>query len=363
MRVQDKLHSTGQSLWLSQVSREMIEAGSLLAQIEDLSITGVAVSPEAVCRALSSSHAYDGAIAKKLKTGVYGKELALELILEDVHYAADLLRHIFDRTKGTDGWAVLPISPLISNNADSLLSSVLALQSAMKRPNMLLTVPGLSSELAAIEEIAFAGISCNIACIYSHDQLLDAADACLRGIERRIDAGLKPAATTFTSIEISRLAASFLKEMLLEKATRTAIDVAGNIYRTMRELHTSQRWERAYNEGARPLRLVWVGPEDNQANGSTAALFKHLVAPSTVMALSDNDMKELLHDQVMFSLMQAEGEGGKEFATGPDFKSYAAELQERHFALQVQSWIALLENVARKSATVVQEKTFSEGIQ
>ena len=148
-----------------------------------------------------------------------------------------------------------------------------------------------------------------------------------------------------------------------EKAIRAAIDVAENIYGTMHVLHTSQQWQRAYNEGARPLRLVWVGPEDNQANGSTAALFKHLVAPRTVMALTANDARELLRDQVMFATMQAGGEEAKEFATGADFSAYAAELQQNNFALQVKSWIALLENVARKSATVVQEKTFSEGIQ
>ena len=205
MKVHTRLRTAGQSLWMSQVSREMIEAGSLIAQIEDLSITGIVVSPEAVCRALSSSLVYDGAIAKKLKTGLYGKELAFELILEDVHYAADLLRHVFDRTEGTDGWALLPISPLISNNADTLLSSVLALHSAVKRPNTLMTIPGLPGELTTIEEITFAGIPCNVACIYSHDQFLNAADACLRGIERRIAAGLKPAATAFISIEISRM--------------------------------------------------------------------------------------------------------------------------------------------------------------
>ena len=363
MKVHTRLRAAGQSLWLSQVSREMIEAGSLIALIEDLSITGVAVSPEAVCRGLSSSLVYDGAIAKKLKMGLYGKELAFELILEDVHYAADLLRHVFDRTEGTDGWAVLPISPLISNNADTLLSSVLSLQSEIKRPNTLLTVPGLPSELAAIEEMAFKGIPCNVACIYSHDQFMDAAHACLRGIERRITAGLKPAATAFISIEISRLAASFLEEMPPGKATQAAINVAENIYRTMRTLHTSQRWERAYNEGTRPLRLVWVGPEDNHTTDSTAALFKHLVAPRTVMALPKRDIKELHQDQAVFTPMQAEGQDGKEFATGPDFKSYAAELQEKNFTLQVQSWIALLENVARKSAAVVQEKTLSEASQ
>ena len=363
MKVQTRLRTAGQSLWLSEVSREMIEAGSLSAQIEDLSITGVAVSPAAVCQAISSSHVYDGAIAKKLKKGIYGKELALELILEDVHYAADLLRHVYDRTEGTDGWAVLPLSPIVSNNGDSLLSSIQALQSELKRPNAFVTAPGLAGELAAIEEIAFAGIPCNVACIYSHDQFLGAAEACLHGIERRIAAGLKPAVTIYISVEISRLANSFLREMPPEKAIRAAIDVAENIYGTMHVLHTSQQWQRAYNEGARPLRLVWVGPEDNQANSSTAALFKHLVAPRTVMALTANDARELLRDQVMFATMQAGGEEAKEFATGADFSAYAAELQQNNFALQVKSWIALLENVARKSATVVQEKTFSEGIQ
>lgn len=360
MKEHTRLRAAGQSLWMSQVSREMIQAGSLITQIEDLSITGVAVSPKAVCQALSSGHVYDGAITKKLKTGLFGKELAFELILEDVHYAADLLRHVFDRTEGTDGWAVLPISPLISNNADTLLSSVLALQSEIKRPNTLLTVPGLPSELAAIEEMAFKGIPCNIACIYSHEQFLDAADACLRGIERRITAGLKPAATAFISIEISRLAASFLEDMPPGKATQTAISVAENIYRSMRILHTSQRWERAYNEGARPLRLVWVGPEDNHTADSTAALFKHLVAPRTVMALSDNHTKELIQPQVIFSPLQAEGEDGRELVNVPDFNAHAAELQKKNFVLQIQLWIALLENVARKSAAVVQEKTFSE---
>ncbi len=357
MRVQDKLHSTGQSLWLSHASRQMIESGSLLAKIEDLSITGVAVSPEAVCRALSSSDVYDGTIAKKLKNGVYGKKLAFELILEDVHYAADLLRNVYDRTEATDGWAVLPISPLISNNADTILSSFLSLQSALKRPNALLTLPGLPDELTAIEEIAFKGIPCNIACIYSLEQFQGAADACLRGIERRIAAGLKPAVAAFISIEISWLAASFLEEMPLEKATHTAIGIAKNIYRAMRELHTSQRWERAYNEGARPLRLVWVGPEDNQTTDSTVALFKQLVAPLTAMALSDNDIRELLHDQVIFSALQAEGVGRKEVSTGPGFNASAAGLQEKNFALQVQSWIALLENVARKRTALVREKT------
>ena len=173
----EKLHGAGQSLWLNHVAREQIYNGLLIQYIEGGVMTGLFISPQAVCRTLNTSPAYDVGVCNKINQGLYGESLALELILEDLHHAADMLRHVFDRTAGVDGWASLPVSPLLASDRDTQLQSVSVLHTQLKRKNTLITVPGLPDMLGAIEEIVFAGIPINISLIYSRNQYLKDAEA------------------------------------------------------------------------------------------------------------------------------------------------------------------------------------------
>lgn len=359
MEVLERLHGAGQSLWMDHVAREQIYNGSLMQYIEDGVITGLSLSPQAVCHTMHSSPVYDDGIIKKLGQGLYGESLAIDLILEDFHHAADLLRPVFDRTDGVDGWAALPVFPLLTSDPDRLLQSVLVLHSQLKRKNTLITVPGLPDMLGTIEEIVFAGIPIIISLIYSCDQYLNAAKMYLRGIERRVDAGLKPAVSAFISIPIFHLAAELSKEMKQQAATEASIANARKIYKTMRTLHISQQWERAYNAGARPLRLIWASLDDEPTAASDISLYDQLVAPFTVAAMSEQTMGAFIKHGQPDALLPADSDDCKEIQADhqkSSFKHLAGSLQDEATAEQVKTWITLLDAVARKSAVVMQSK-------
>ena len=361
MEALEKLHNAGQSLWMDHVAREQIYNGSLMQYIEDGVITGLSLSPQAVCHTMHSSPAYDDGICKKLGKGLWGESLAIDLILEDIHHAADLLRHVFDRTGGVDGWASLPVSPLLASDRDTQLQSVSVLHTQLKRKNTLISVPGLPDMLGTIEEIVFAGIPINISLIYSSDQYLNAAEAYLRGIERRIDAGLKPAVSAFISIPIFDLATALSKEMKQQAATGASIAIARKIYKTMRTLHASQQWERAYNAGARPLRLIWASLDDESAAASDISLYDQLVAPFTVAAMSEQTMGAFIKHGQPDALLPVEGVDNEEILAGHqkaglNFNHLAGSLQDDATGRQVITWITLLDAVARKSAVVMQSE-------
>ena len=362
----EKLDGAGQSLWLNNVAREQIYNGSLTQYIEGGVITGVCLSPQAVCHTLNSSPVYDVGIYNKINQGLYGEPLALELIFEDLLHAADMLRNVFDRTAGVDGWASLPMSPLLTSDPSRLLQTALVLHTRLKRENTLITVPGLPDMSEKIEEIVFAGIPINISLIYSCDQYLNAAEAHLRGIERRIDAGLNPAVPGFISIPVFHIAAALSKKIPKLAATRASLAIARKIYTTMRTLHTSRQWERAYNAGARPLRLIWLSPDDDSTVASNISLYDQLVAPFTVAAMSEWAILEFITHGHPEALLATDDDDCEEIPAGHqkaglNFKPLAVSLQDEAAALQVTEWIMLLDVVARKSTALVQAKPVAAG--
>ena len=346
---------------MDHVTREQNDNSSLIHSIEDGSVTGLSLSLQALCRTMGSSSVYDEGICKKLGKGLYGESLAIDLIFEDLHHAADLLRHVFNRTDGVDGWAVFPVASLLTSNPANLLQSVFDLHAGLKRDNTLITVPGLPDMLGIIEEIVFAGIPINISLIYSSKQYLKAAEAYLRGLERRIDAGLNPAVPAFISIPIFHLAAALSRELGNQAAIRTSIAVARKIYKSMRTLHTSQQWERVYNFGARPLRLIWTDSNDESVAVSGRSLYEYLVAPFTVAAMSEKAMERLLSHEHPDPLIPADGDDCEEILashqkTGLSFKHFSCSLQDDAAAKEVKTWISLLDVLARKSAALTQRK-------
>lgn len=362
MRALERLRSAGQSLWMDNVTREQIYDGSLMQNIEDDVITGSSFSLHALCRSLHSNTFYDDRICKKLNEDLYGEVLAFDLILEDVRHAASLLSHVFDRTDGIDGWATLPISPLKTDNPDTLLQYLSVLHSRLQRKNILITVPGFPDMLGAIEEMVFTEIPVNISLIYSCDQYLDAAAACLRGIERRIAAGLNPTAAAFISIPIFHLATILSKEMKPQEATRVSIAIARKIYESMRTMHTSQQWARVYNAGARPVRLIWDVSVDDVVTVPDISLCDYLIAPFTIASMTERTMEKFINNEHHGALMPEDGGDceeildGQQKKSGLSFESLATGLQDDAAALQVKIWITLLDAVARKSADLMQTK-------
>lgn len=361
MNLQERLRTTGQSLWLDHVSREQIHDGSLMRCITDWSITGISICPEAFGNSLSFSGIYDDVILKKLEDGLYGEELVRGLICEDVRYSADLLRHVYDRTDGVDGWVVFPGSPLSIYVTDLLAKAVTELYVHVQRPNILATIAGTSENLSTIEEIIFAGVPLNISFIYSHNQYLSVADAYMRGINRRITAGLKPTVSAFISIPISRLARALNKTVAPKTASITAIAMAKKIFKTMRIQHTSSQWERAYSAGAKPLKIIWSGSAYEQGKDSDSLLQRQLLAPFTVTSLAEVEIKSFFSRTRIEPIMP--NDGGDCEKTLQDLKDkgvnldgLATTLQKEDVTAQLKTWIMLREIVAHKSATVIQTK-------
>ena len=204
MKATQLLHNLGQSLWLDNITRDLLNSGTLKRYIDELSVTGLTSNPTIFDHAIKNSTAYDAAIRKKLGEGKSGEELFFELALEDLTRAADLFRPIYDRTNGVDGWVSLEVSPLLAHDTASTLAAAKSLHARAGRPNLLIKIPGTKEGLPAIEEAIFAGIPINVTLLFSHEQYIAAAEAFLRGIERRIDAGLKPEVSSVASVFISR---------------------------------------------------------------------------------------------------------------------------------------------------------------
>src|SRR5205809_5752143 len=204
MKATETLHDRGQSLWLDNITRDLLETGTLKRYIDELSVTPLTTNPTIFDHAIKNSSAYDAAIRKKVKEGKSGEELFFELALEDLTRAADLFRPIWDRTAGVDGWVSLEVSPLLAHDTASTLAAARALHARAGRPNLLIKIPGTKEGLPAIEEAIFAGVPIHVTLLFSHEHYLAAADAFLRGIERRIEAGLKPGIGSVASVFVSR---------------------------------------------------------------------------------------------------------------------------------------------------------------
>jgi len=350
----EQLGSAGQSLWMSHVSRRSLREGSLTEHIEYGSVTGGALCLKAISQALGSSEVYDASIYNNLKEGIFGEPLAIDLILDDVRYAADLLRHVFEITDGVDGWAVLPILPQTANSTEVFAQEISALYARMRRPNILISIPSVPEMMEAIEEIIFTGTPINISLIYSSDQYLEVAGAYMRGIERRISAGLKPAVSAFISIPISRLANEFFKSMTITEATQSALDSAKDIFRTIRALHISQSWERINSKGTRPLRVIWQASGDDFSEGLTYELFYNLIAPFTIMMMSEPAMGGEFTQMELRQPMTRDLVDREEFPVDSDNgRNLAKVMQEGDHADQTKNWIELLEALAKKSASII----------
>jgi len=355
MKATQLLHNLGQSLWLDNITRDLIDSGTLKRYINELSVTGLTSNPTIFDHAIKNSSSYDPAIRKKLDDGKSGEELFFELALEDLTRAADLFRPTFDRTNGVDGWVSLEVSPLLAHDASSTLTAAKRLHARARRPNLLIKIPGTKEGLPAIEEAIFAGIPINVTLLFSREQYDAAAEAFVRGIERRIDAGLKPNIASVASVFVSRWDAAVAGKGPAALNNTLGIAVAKRTYKAYRELLGSPRWERIYNAGARPQRLLWASTGTKDPKASDVLYIKALAAPFTVNTMPEGTLKALADHGDLSEIMSADGGDceavlGQFAAAGIDIDELAAKLQDDGARSFVSSWNELMEVIASKSA-------------
>jgi len=349
------LHDLGQSLWLDNITRNLLQTGVLRRYIDEFSVTGLTSNPTIFDHAIKNSGDYDDAIKGKLAEGKSGEKLFFELALDDLAQAADLFRPIHDRTCGVDGWVSLEVSPLLAHDTQSTIAEAKDLHAQARRPNVFIKIPGTPEGLPAIEEAIFAGVPINVTLLFSDDQYLAAANAFMRGIERRIEAGLKPDVPSVASIFISRWDVAVIGKVPEALNDRLGIAIAKRTYKAYLGLLSSPRWMRAYNAGARPQRLLWASTGTKDPKASDVLYVNTLAAPFTVNTMPDGTLKALAeHGHVGTTLPANGGDSEEELARFADAKidvdALSRQLQDEGAKSFVKSWNDLLDVISSKSA-------------
>ena len=357
MKATQLLHNLGQSLWLDNITRDLLDSGTLKQYINDLSVTGLTSNPTIFDHAIKNSAAYDSAISRKLTKRESTEDIFFELALEDLTRAADLFRPIHEETNGVDGWVSLEVSPTLAHDTASTLAAARDLFARAACPNLLIKIPGTKEGLPAIEEAIFSGIPVNVTLLFSREQYLAAAEAFLRGIERRIDADLNPNVGSVASVFVSRWDAAVVSKTPDELHNQLGIAVAKRTYRAARELLTSPRWSRVYNLGARPQRLLWASTGTKDPKASDILYIKSLAAPFTVNTMPEGTLKALATHTELGELLPADGGNSEEVIAqftkaGIDVDALAAQLQDEGAESFVKSWKDLMGVISSKSAAL-----------
>ena len=357
MKATKQLHDLGQSLWLDNITRDLLDSGTLKRYIEDLSVTGLTSNPTIFDHAIKNSAAYDAPIREKLRKGKFGEELFFDLALEDLTRAADIFLPTYLRTKGMDGWVSLEVSPLLAHDTASTIAAAKDLYERAGPPNLFIKIPGTKEGLPAIEETIFAGIPVNVTLLFSREQYLAAAEAFLRGIERRIDAGLNPHVGSVASVFISRWDTAVAGKVPDKLRNQLGIAIAKRTFKAYRDLLSSDRWQRAFNFGALPQRLLWASTGTKDPKAPDTLYIKALAAPFTVNTMPEATLKAFGDHGELGGSLQADGGDSEEvlaqFAKADiDVDALAVQLQDEGAKSFVKSWDDLMSVIDVKSAAL-----------
>jgi transaldolase len=357
MKATRKLHDLGQSLWLDNITRDMLDAGTLQRYIDELSVTGLTSNPTIFNHAIKNSSAYDAAIRKRLKGARSSEALFFELALEDITRAADLFRPVWDRTNGVDGWVSLEVSPLLAHDTASTLAAAKDLHARAGRPNLFIKIPGTREGLPAIEEAIFSGVPINVTLLFSREHYVAAADAYTRGIERRIAAGLNPQVGSVASLFISRWDAAVQAKVPEALRNRLGIAIGQRTYKAYADMLDSPRWQRIFNAGARPQRLLMASTGTKDPNASDVLYIGALAAPLTVNTMPEGTLQAFAdHGSVGATIPPDGGECEAVLAgfakAGVDADALAARLQDEGATAFVKSWNELMDVIASKCSAL-----------
>ena len=349
-----KLHDLGQRLWLDNITRELLVKGVLARYIAELSITGLTSNPTIFEHAISSGTFYDDAIQKLAARGLSSEGVFFELALEDLTRAADLFRPTFDASDGVDGWVSLEVSPLLANDTANSIKTAAQLYARAARPNLFIKIPGTPEGIAAIEESIFGGVPINVTLLFSREHYVAAAEAYLRGIERRIKAGLDPRIESIASLFVSRWDVAVNEEVSPPFHNRLGIAIAMRTYKAYRDLLASKRWQALAAAGARPQRLLWASTGSKDPAAPDTLYVEALAAPDTINTIPEKTLHAFADHGEVGAPLPANGGYAEavleEFRReGIDDEALAARLQREGVESFAKSWSGLMARIRKKS--------------
>lgn len=358
MNAPQQLHRLGQRLWLDNITRALLASGTLSRYIAEFAITGLTSNPTIFDQAIRSGDFYDEAIRKKSHAGMSGEALFFELALEDLIQAADLFRPIHDASNGIEGWVSLEVSPLLADDTAGTINAAAQLYARAQRPNLFIKIPGTPAGVVAIEETIFAGVPVNVTLLFSSQQYIAAAEAYLRGIERRIAAGLHPKVASVASIFVSRWDVAVKDAIQGEFRNRLGIAIAMRAYKAYRDVLASPRWQRLASSGARPQRLLWASTGSKDPAISDTLYVEALAAPDTINTIPEKTLLAFAaHGKVQNVLPVDEGYAEAVIAEftreGINDELLATDLQRQGVDAFAQSWLDLMYRIGSKSAALI----------
>jgi transaldolase len=356
VKATESLHERGQSLWLDNITRGLLDDGTIQRYIDTYSVTGLTSNPSIFDKAIGSGD-YDDAIRAKAPQGLSAEALFFELAIEDLRRAADLFLPVHERTDGVDGWVSLEVSPLLAYDTSRTVAAVKDLHDRAGRANLFIKIPGTAEGLPAITESIASGVPVNVTLLFSADQYLAAADAYLTGVERRIAAGLDPAVGSVASVFMSRWDVAVAKQVPPDLADKLALTVGLDVYRAYRRLMSSDRFQRLANDGARVQRLLWASTSTKDPNAPDTLYVHGLAAPYTVNTMPDGTLKAFYDHGEVGDPLPADGGDADAMlarfaAAGVDVGEVAARLQRDGAAAFVESWNELLGRVTAQMSAV-----------
>jgi len=357
MKATRQLHDLGQSLWLDNITRTLLDDGTLARYIAEDSITGLTSNPSIFDAAIGGGDAYDAGIHAKTLSGMGGEALFTDLALEDLRRAADLFRPAFDASGRMDGWVSMEVSPLLAADTAGSIAAARHIHHQGRRDNLFVKIPGTPEGVPAIEEAIFLGIPINVTLLFSCAQYQAVAEAYMRGIEQRLEAGLDPRVGSVASLFVSRWDVAANKQLPDALHNKLGIAVAQQTYRAYRELLASKRWQKLAAAGARPQRLLWASTGTKDPSAPDTLYVSALAAPDTINTIPEKTLHAFAdHGQLHGVLPDDGGDADAVLAqvarAGVDIDALALKLQRDGAEAFVKSWQQLLQRIADKASAL-----------
>ena len=353
MKATQHLHELGQSLWLDQITRELLDSGTLQRYVNELSVTGLTSNPTIFDHAISKSSAYDDDIRTLAKQGLSGEELFFEVAIKDLKQAAHIFAPVHERTGGVDGWVSLEVSPDLAFDTEKTRHQAKTLHAKAKEPNLFIKIPGTKEGAAAIEASILAGIPINVTLLFSREHYVKAADAYMRGLERRLEAGLDLEVRSVASIFISRWDKAVIAKVPAKLRNQLGIAVGQQTYQAYREVMDSDRWQRLENQGARCQRLLFASTGTKDPEASDVLYIDALAAPNTINTMPEETLLAFADHGQVHEVLRRDGGKAEEVLhefeqAGVDLAELAAELQQNGAKAFSDSWGNLRKTVEKK---------------
>lgn len=352
-----QLHDLGQSLWLDNITRDILDDGTLKRYIDTLSVTGLTSNPTIFDEAIGKTKVYDKAIHKKAEGGLKGEALFLEIALEDLRRAADLFKPVYDRTQGIDGWVSMEVSPLLASDTKGTIEAAKLIHKEAARPNLYVKIPGTPEGVPAIEEAIFAGIPVNVTLLFSREHYLAVAEAYMKGIERRLAAGLDPKISSVASVFVSRWDRAVADKVPKDLVNKLGIAICGRTYKAHCDLVAGKRWKDLEAKGARKQRMLWASTGVKDPNASPTLYVEALAAPESIDTMPDKTLLAFAEKGKPSGVMPKDGGDAEQVLkrfkdAGIDVEALAAQLQADGASSFVKSWQELMKRIVDKSAAL-----------